>query len=638
QIKQPSFWHGIALETFLNDALEYVQHDTTIQGRRLHQALTLLKAAFEKLNKQYIVLVKDIHLYDFNADTPGNGFRSFVNIAGEVKIAVSQLCQQIVSHLTCCSTKQCKKDHFSQEVEVWVQAIESLSSILEYVNTKLLSCCHDGYLYPAEIALFPEDINNADCDYPRPDPDELLAMISTLDLTPFYGKRLGFHFPPSLRNMLSKLNFVMASFSHMFYSTGGKISRSGQFMSNAYRYRSNLEVRSQRIVDVIDNCTVDFVKSFWSFGEVGIMKKVPALLGKSLSVNVPIIVPCEEMTATRLDDGSTLVIPVPHSHLPPAPIKCHLLSKHAREEMVNSFCCKRKCLPKSDHLLIHFHGGGFVTQSTNAQEPFLREWAHALEVPILSCDYTLSPEAKYPRPLEEALTVYCWALNNLNLLGTNANTIVLTGDSAGGNMITGLTIKCIELGIRPPDGLYLAYTPFIFDLMPAPARLLAVMDPMLPFAFALRCLKAYAGDRMKKSTENSSPIPTPPVENYSKRPKFCSIPLGTTPLHYGGEQSLKDEFSTVVIEDDHYLSALKCPKHILSKFPSTAIMTVEYDFCLDDNVTMGKKLKSVGVDVTVDILNKLPHGFMNLCLVSKEAMDGVKSSIERLKDLFGITN
>ena len=64
-----------------------------------------------------------------------------------------------------------------------------------------------------------------------------------------------------------------------------------------------------------------------------------------------------------------------------------------------------------------------------------------------------------------------------------------TGDSAGGNLITGLTIKCLELGIRPADGLFLAYTPFIFELIPSPARLLAVMDPMLPLGFALRCLK-----------------------------------------------------------------------------------------------------------------------------------------------------
>lgn len=63
------------------------------------------------------------------------------------------------------------------------------------------------------------------------------------------------------------------------------------------------------------------------------------------------------------------------------------------------------------------------------------------------------------------------------------------GDSAGGNLIAGLTIKCLELGIRPADGLFFAYTPFAFELIPSPARLLAVMDPLLPLGFALRCLK-----------------------------------------------------------------------------------------------------------------------------------------------------
>lgn len=48
---------------------------------------------------------------------------------------------------------------------------------------------------------------------------------------------------------------------------------------------------------------------------------------------------------------------------------------------------------------------------------YLRSWSKELNVPVLSVDYSLSPEAPFPRALEECFYAYCWALNNCHLLG-----------------------------------------------------------------------------------------------------------------------------------------------------------------------------------------------------------------------------
>lgn len=69
-------------------------------------------------------------------------------------------------------------------------------------------------------------------------------------------------------------------------------------------------------------------------------------------------------------------------------------------------------------LLIHCHGGGFVAQSSKSHECYLRHWAKDLDVPILSIDYSLAPQAPYPRALEEVTYAYCWALKNCHLLGS----------------------------------------------------------------------------------------------------------------------------------------------------------------------------------------------------------------------------
>lgn len=63
------------------------------------------------------------------------------------------------------------------------------------------------------------------------------------------------------------------------------------------------------------------------------------------------------------------------------------------------------------------------------------------------------------------------------------------GDSAGANLLLATSLKCIEMGLPLPKGLFIAYVPTLIDFVPSPARLLCMMDPLLPFGFLLRCLK-----------------------------------------------------------------------------------------------------------------------------------------------------
>lgn len=54
-------------------------------------------------------------------------------------------------------------------------------------------------------------------------------------------------------------------------------------------------------------------------------------------------------------------------------------------------------------------------------QPYLKSWSQDLGVPILSVDYSLAPEAPFPRALEECFYAYCWALRNHHLLGTHTS-------------------------------------------------------------------------------------------------------------------------------------------------------------------------------------------------------------------------
>jgi acetyl esterase/lipase len=100
------------------------------------------------------------------------------------------------------------------------------------------------------------------------------------------------------------------------------------------------------------------------------------------------------------------------------PVQVRLISYEVHEGMIGEATNRYKSKPPARGLLIHCHGGGFVAQSSLSHECYLREWAKQIKVPILSIDYSLAPEAPFPRALEEVTYAYCWALKNCQLLGS----------------------------------------------------------------------------------------------------------------------------------------------------------------------------------------------------------------------------
>lgn len=120
-------------------------------------------------------------------------------------------------------------------------------------------------------------------------------------------------------------------------------------------------------------------------------------------------------------------------------------------------------------------------------------------------DYSLAPEAPYPRALEECVFVYAWVLNNLESLGTLPNCvhfiiattcsgttgekIILAGDSAGGYLALTMSMKINQLGLRPPNEIFCFYPPTLVCSAATPSRFLSIMDPLLPIGVLLSCLQ-----------------------------------------------------------------------------------------------------------------------------------------------------
>jgi acetyl esterase/lipase len=96
-----------------------------------------------------------------------------------------------------------------------------------------------------------------------------------------------------------------------------------------------------------------------------------------------------------------------------------------------------KTLRKTNGLapcLIFYHGGGWVIGDLDSHDVVCRKLAHEGELIVISVDYRLAPEHKFPAAVDDAITAAKWIAANAQRLGIDAARLMVGGDSAGGNL------------------------------------------------------------------------------------------------------------------------------------------------------------------------------------------------------------
>jgi acetyl esterase/lipase len=84
--------------------------------------------------------------------------------------------------------------------------------------------------------------------------------------------------------------------------------------------------------------------------------------------------------------------------------------------------------------VLHMHGGGFVIGSAEMNEGFCKKMASDLGSVVVSVDYTLAPEARFPLALEECYAALLWMKRDVEQLGIDPNRLAITGESSGGGL------------------------------------------------------------------------------------------------------------------------------------------------------------------------------------------------------------
>ncbi len=116
-------------------------------------------------------------------------------------------------------------------------------------------------------------------------------------------------------------------------------------------------------------------------------------------------------------------------------------------------------------VLLWFHGGGWVTGNLDTHDQLGRLLADHVGAVVVSVDYRLAPEARFPAAADDCLAAYEWALAHADEVGGDANRIAIGGDSAGGNLAAVVALDARERGLPQPRLQLLVYpvTDYEFD-------------------------------------------------------------------------------------------------------------------------------------------------------------------------------
>lgn len=89
--------------------------------------------------------------------------------------------------------------------------------------------------------------------------------------------------------------------------------------------------------------------------------------------------------------------------------------------------------------LVYYHGGGWVIGSLDTYDETCRTIASQADCMVISVDYGLAPEHRFPEPVVECYAAAEWVIENADSLQIDPERIAVGGDSAGGNLAAAVT-------------------------------------------------------------------------------------------------------------------------------------------------------------------------------------------------------
>jgi acetyl esterase len=210
--------------------------------------------------------------------------------------------------------------------------------------------------------------------------------------------------------------------------------------------------------------------------------------------------------------------------------------------------------------LVYFHGGGFVFGNLDTHDAVCRAIAKESGAVVVSVDYRLSPEHKFPAAVDDSYAATVWVAANAERLGIDKHRIAVGGDSAGGNLATVIAMRCRDAG-----GPALAAQVLIYPVTDVSTFETGSHRELAEGYFLTRAgMEWFTGHYLASVDQKRHPEASP----------------------------------------------LLAPN--LSGLPPALVITAEFDPLRDEGEAYAQRLKQAGVPVTVSRYPGMIHGFVSM--------------------------
>jgi acetyl esterase len=224
--------------------------------------------------------------------------------------------------------------------------------------------------------------------------------------------------------------------------------------------------------------------------------------------------------------------------------------------------------------IVWLHGGGWVMDGLAASDAMCRILATSARASVVSVDYRVAPEHRFPVPLDDCFDALCWVAGL-----DDSSPLVVGGDSAGGNMAAVCALRARDRG-----------------------------GPSL----AAQALVYPATD-----TDLTTP-------SYLEHGSNELLMLGSAEMAWFLDQYVPDARD----RESPEVSPLRAAD--LSGLPPAIVVVAEYDPLRDDGLRYAERLSAAGVDVTLQRYDDMPHvffSFVNLFETGNAAVARVGSTL-----------
>jgi acetyl esterase len=235
--------------------------------------------------------------------------------------------------------------------------------------------------------------------------------------------------------------------------------------------------------------------------------------------------------------------------------------------------------------LIYLHGGGWVLGDLDGYDPLCRSLANSVPCTVLSVDYRLGPENKFPAAVHDSYAALEWIAAHAGELGIDPSRIAVGGDSAGGNLSA------------------------VISQMTRDRR-----GPKIAFQLLI-----YPATDMRMSSAS--------IEENADGPILTKAGIIWFMNHYlNGPEDRTNPWASPLLAND------------LAGLPPAFILTAECDPLRDEGEAYGRKLQAAGGHAEILEYKGMPHGFFSFAAALEGGRRAMADSADRLRSALGIAH